>query len=69
MPRSALHHRPIESDTDRQGKRRTTMTGITPRRRKEASGSAEREMAMKPNLIVRPLRSVCRPRIRRRRLA
>src|SRR5258708_6969505 len=30
MPRSALHHRPIESDTDRQGKRRTTMTGITP---------------------------------------
>ena len=30
MPRSALRHRPIKSDADRQGKRPATMTGITP---------------------------------------
>ena len=30
MPRSSLRHRPIESDADRQGKRPTTTTGITP---------------------------------------
>jgi hypothetical protein len=30
MPRSALRHRPIKSDADRQGKHPATMTGITP---------------------------------------
>ena len=30
MPRSALRHRPIQDDSDQQGKRPSTMTSITP---------------------------------------